>query len=241
MKLDISIFFPAYNEEENITPLLEKATQVMKKYANNYELIVVVYEASTDKSIQLVKEFAEKDNHIKLVIQPKDKKGVGYAIRMGFDAAKYEHIFYTDADNQFDLEEIENFLSHISNFDIIAGYRKKRNDNFLRILTAKIYNLIVWIFFGIKEKDVDCAFRYVNKKIFEKVKLVCTLGVGTTELLAKARKAGYKIKELPVTHYPRAFGESKFEGKGVNLPRLSVVISLIKEMKLLWKDMHKKI
>lgn len=241
MKPDISIFFPAYNEEENIIPLLEKATQVMKKYAGNYELIVVVYEASTDKSIQLVKEFAEKDSHIKLVIQPKDKKGVGYAIRMGFESAKYEHIFYTDADNQFDLEEIGNFLSHINNFDVIAGYRKKRNDNFLRILTAKIYNLIVRILFGIKEKDVDCAFRYVNKKIFEKVKLVCTLGVGTTELLAKARKAGYKIRELPVTHYPRAFGESKFEGKGVNLPRFGVVMSLIKEMRLLWKDMHKKI
>ncbi len=240
MKPDISIFFPAFNEEENIRPLLEKATSVMNKFANNYEIIIVVFEASTDNTINIVNEIIAKDNHVRLVIQPKEMKGIGYAIRQGFDSAKYEHIFYTDADNQFELEEIDRFVPYIGDYDVIAGYRKKRNDPFLRILTAIVYNIIVKILFGIKERDVDCAFRYVNKRVFEEVNLICKYGMGTSELLAKARKYGYKIKEIPVTHYPRKLGQSKFEGKRANLPRVGVVMSLVKELNLLWRDMHRK-
>ena len=237
MKPDITIFFPAYNEEENIRHLLENATQVMKSYANNYEILVIIYEGSTDNTIQIVKESCIKNTDIKLVIQPKEKKGVGYAIKIGFENAKYENIFYTDSDNQFDIKEISRFLPYIYEYDVIAGYRKNRNDPILRIISAKIYNLIMKLLFRVKERDVDCAFRYVNKRIFQKFNLVCSLGLGTTELLAKARIHKFKIKEIPVTHYPRIAGKSVFEGKLINLPTLSVVFDLIKEIRMLKKDL----
>lgn len=239
MKPDISIFFPAYNEEENIIPLIKKATKVLQTHANQYEIIVIVYEGSTDNTIPIVNELAKSNSHIRLVIQPKDKKGVGHAILMGFQEAKYQNIFYTDSDNQFDLNEIENFLPCISEYDIIAGYRKKRKDPLPRLFTSKVYNLLVKILFRVKEKDVDCAFRYVNKKIFEKVKLICKLGLGTTEILVKARKYGYKIKQIPVTHYPRLAGKSVFEAKGLSLPKPRVVLDLLKEMKVLKEDLKK--
>lgn len=240
MKPDISIFFPAYNEEANIKPLLEKATNLMKELAENYEIIVVVYEGSSDNTINIVKGLSKKDNHIMLVLQPKAKKGIGYAIRMGFQSAKYPHIFYTDSDNQFELNEVKLFLPYIREYDIVAGFRKSRKDPFLRIFTSKVYNIIVKILFGVKERDVDCAFRYANKKIFEKINLVCNRGLGTSELLVKARKFGYKIKEIPVTHYQRKQGKSKFEGKFIAIPKPKVVFELIREMRALWKDLHSK-
>ena len=122
------MFFPAYNEEENIPKLLESATKILKEVANDYEILVIVYEGSTDGTIDIVKKFTDKNKKIKLLLQPKDKKGIGYAKIMGFKNAKYPHIFYADSDNQFDLNDFKKFLPYIDNNDIIAGYRIKRHD-----------------------------------------------------------------------------------------------------------------
>lgn len=239
MKPDISMFFPAYNEEENIKELIRGAELVLKDVANRHEIIIIVYEGSMDSTIEIVKELSKKDKDIKLVIQPKDKKGVGYAIKMGFDNAKYPYIFYSDSDNQFDLGEFKKFLPYIPSYDIIAGYRINRQDPLTRIITSKIYNIMMSILFGVKERDVDCAFRLVNKRVFKSVKLICKLGLGTTELLVKARKNGFKIKQVGVHHFPRKKGSSVFESKGIRLPKPKVILSLLKEMIILWRELHK--
>jgi glycosyltransferase involved in cell wall biosynthesis len=230
------MFFPAYNERENIVKLVSDAKRVLSEVANDYEVIVVVYEGSTDGTIDVVRSL--EDSHVKLVIQPLSKKGVGYANIMGFDVAKYEYVFYADSDNQFDLQEFKKFLPFL-NYDIVAGYRIDRKDPFLRIFTSKVYNFIVKLVFGAKERDVDCAFRLVNRRVFSKVRLNCRLGLGTTELLVKARRAGFRIKEVGVHHYARLKGSSVFESEGINLPKPKVVFDLIKEMKVLWKDLKR--
>jgi len=239
MKPDISMFFPAYNEEENIKKIIEDSNSFLKKNSKNYEILIIVYEGSTDNTIPITKELIKKNKHIKLIIQPKNKKGVGYAIKMGFDNAEYPYIFYSDSDNQFDINEFEKFIPYLDKYDIIAGYRMNRQDSFTRIITSKIYNFIVKLIFGVKEKDVDCAFRLVNKKIFKKINLICRWGLGTTELLVKARKNGFKIKQIGVHHFPRKAGSSVFEPKGFSLPKPRVVFDLLKEMFALWKDLHK--
>lgn len=238
-KPNITMFFPAYNEAENIPTLLSSAAKVLKETANNYEIMAVVYEGSTDGTIDIVKRFAAKDKHIKLLIQPKKKKGIGYAKIMGFKNAKYPYIFYADSDNQFDLKEFNKFLPYIKEYDVIAGYRINRQDPFSRIFVSKIYNLLMRFLFNVKEKDLDCAFRLVSKKVINSINLVCCTGVATTELLAKARKKGFKIKEIGVHHYPRILGKSVFETKGFNFPKPKVVLSLLKDMALLYKDLNK--
>lgn len=238
MKPDITMFFPAYNEEENIKTIVESGISLLRKTAGNYEIIIIVYEGSIDNTIKVVKELMKKDRNIKLLIQPKNKKGVGYAIKMGFDNAKYQYIFYSDADNQFDLNEFKKFLPYIKDYDIITGYRINRQDQFMRIFTSKVYNLMMKILFGIKEKDVDCAFRLVNKRVLKKINLICRLGLGTTEILVKARKHGFKIKQIGVYHFPRKKGRSVFESEGLSLPKPKVVFDLLKEMVALWKDLH---
>lgn len=239
MKPEITVFFPAYNEEENIRIAIDNAISVLRETAKSYEILIIVYRGSIDNTIKIVKELMKKEKRIKLLIQPKNKKGVGYAIKMGFEAAKYDLIFYSDADNQFNLNEFKKFLPYTKDYDIIAGYRINRQDPFMRLLTSKVYNIIVRIIFGVKEKDVDCAFRLVNKSIFKKIRLICNLGLGTTEILVKTRRAGFKIKQIGVHHYPRRAGSSVFESKGINLPKPKVVFDLLKEMAALWKELHK--
>jgi len=233
------MFFPAYNEEENIPKLLESATKILKEVANDYEILVIVYEGSTDGTIDIVKKFTDKNKKIKLLLQPKDKKGIGYAKIMGFKNAKYPHIFYADSDNQFDLNDFKKFLPYIDNYDIIAGYRIKRHDPKTRIIISRIYNAMMRLLFGTKERDLDCAFRLVNKRVINHISLICCTGVATTELLAKARKRGFKIKEIGVNHYPRILGKPVFEWKiGLNLPKPKVVIDILKEMFKLWIDIR---
>jgi len=239
-KPDISMFFPAYNEVENIPKLLGSAAKVLNETANNYEILVVVYEGSTDGTINLVKKYSRKNKKIKLIIQPKGKKGIGCAILMGFRNAKYSKIFYADSDNQFDLQEFKKFLPYIDEYDIIAGYRIKRKDPVMRIVTSRIYNLMMRILLNVRERDLDCAFRLVSKKVVNSINLTCNTGVATTELLAKARKEGFKIKEIGIRHYPRKLGKPVFEGKFLNFPKPSVVINILKETKMLFKEINLK-
>ncbi|MBI2541627.1 glycosyltransferase family 2 protein [Candidatus Woesearchaeota archaeon] len=239
-KPNITMFFPAYNEAENIPRLLSSAVKILREAANEYEILVVVYEGSNDGTAGIVKEFSKKNKNIKLLIQPKDKKGVGYAKIMGFRNAKFPYIFYADSDNQFDLKDFRKFLPYIKNYDIIAGYRIKRQDPTSRILISKIYNAMMRLLFKTKERDLDCAFRLVSKRVINNISLVCRTGVATTELLAKARKKEFRIKEIGVSHYPRKFGQPVFEGGFLNLPRPKVVSSILKEIVLLYRDLNRK-
>ena len=176
-----------------------------------------------------------------MLIQPKDKKGIGYAKIMGFKNAKYPYIFYADSDNQFDLNEFRKFLPYIQKYDVIAGYRIERHDPKIRIVTSNIYNLMMRFLFGAKERDLDCGFRLVSKKVINNISLVCSTGLATTELLAKSRKKGFKIKEIGVNHYPRILGKPVFDWEiGLNLPKPKVVMDILKETAKLWIDMRKK-
>ncbi len=238
-KPDITMFFPAYNEAENIPKMLNSAVKVLKDVANEYEILVVVYGGSTDGTIDTVKKFEKKNKKIRLLIQPKEKKGIGYAKIMGFTNAKYPYIFYADSDNQFDLNDFRKFLPYIGKYDIIAGYRIERNDPKTRIVISKIYNSVMKVLFGAKEKDLDCAFRLVSKKVINSISLTCSTGLATTEILVKARKKGFSIKEVGVNHYPRILGKPVFEWEiGLNLPKPKVVMNILKETAKLWIDMR---
>lgn len=237
---ELTMFFPAYNEEDNVEKTITSAKAVLDNYAENYEIMIVLYEGSTDRTRQIVESYAEKDPRITLLIQPKDQQGMGIALKMGLTQAKYDTVFYSDADNQFNLEEFKKFLPYVNGSDLIVGYRIKRQDPFMRILVACAYNLLMRTLFDIRERDVDCAFRFVKKRIFEKVALNRRYGVGSSEILHKARQHGYQIIEVGVTHYPRTAGLPVFEVKGnfLNMVSPILVLQMLKEVWLLWKEIH---
>lgn len=238
---DLSMFFLLYNEEDNIRPLLDSALTVAQEVAETYELLPVIFEGSTDRTIPIAQELAASNPCIRVIVQPRNRPGMGNAIRVGFENARYSHIFYADGDNQFDLQEFKKFLPQIGEPSVIAGYRIKRQDPKFRLLSSRVYNIIVKTLFGVKERDVDCAFRYVHKHVLDKLTLVCATGLGTTEILVKARRAGFPIHEVGVTHYPRTAGQPIFEVKSswniLNIPKPKVVVDLLKEMSILQQSL----
>jgi glycosyltransferase involved in cell wall biosynthesis len=228
---ELSVFFPAYNEEVALKETIEKADKILKKTAEEYE-IIIVNDGSKDKTGEIADRLAKKNKLIRVIHHPQNR-GYGAALKSGFYQAKYPWIVFTDADGQFDFSEITKFFEtqEKTGADLVIGYYFKRKVPFYRILASKyLWELPVFLLFGLKVKDIDCGFKLVRKEVIEKIpKLEAERGPFiTTELLVKAKKAGFKITEIGVHHYPRRAGQST----GVSL---KVIFSAYSDLIRLWK------
>ena len=203
---EISVFFPAYNEESNIKKVVLLTQSILENIAKKYE-IIIIDDGSKDKTSEEVNKI--KNNKIRLIKHDKNK-GYGAALASGFYNSKYELIAFTDADGQFDFSEIKNFVSKQkeTNADLVIGYYIKRRVSFIRKLNTLLWQLIVRILFSLKVKDIDCGFKLIKKSVIEKIpKLESQRGAFiSTEFLVKAKLTGFKIIEIPVHHYPREQG-----------------------------------
>ncbi len=201
----LSVFFPAYNEEHNIANTVLETTAFLKAKKIDYE-ILVVDDGSKDNTREIVLNLAKKDRKIKL-IEHKKNRGYGGALKTGMKSAKYEWICYTDSDGQFDFSELADFLPHTKNYDLIVGYRKDRKDNKLRHFFARCLQVGDFILFGIWMKDIDCGFKLFKKEVVAGVGPLATESAITeTEFIVRAKRKGYKMKEIPVTHKARVEG-----------------------------------
>ena len=205
MVTQLSLFLPAYNEEENLPTLIKDCDQFLKANLKQYE-IIVVDDGSSDNTRSLVGEIQKKYPHLSLVSHS-GNQGYGQAIRTGIKAANYPWVFFMDSDNQFKIQDLNQFLTH-PDFDLVIGYRIRRSDPIRRLLASKVYGLFVKTLFGLKVRDIDCAFKMMKKKSVEKLNFVSNSFFASTELLVLAKKSGLTIKEIGVHHYPRRAGNS---------------------------------
>lgn len=230
---ELSVFLPAYNEEGNIKKVILKTKAVLQKVASKWELIIV-NDGSKDKTLEIVQGLAKNDNHFKIV-NHKINSGYGASLASGLYASKYKWISFIDSDGQFDFGEITNFIDKQkeTNADLVIGYYKKRQVSKFKIITSKIWEIAVMILFGLKVHDIDCGFKLISKKVVDSIShLESQRGAFvSSELLIKAKKKGFKIVEIPVTHYPRLQGE----GTGRNI---NVIIQSFKDLFNLWKKLN---
>ncbi|MBU1032099.1 glycosyltransferase [Patescibacteria group bacterium] len=225
----LSVFFPCVNEEGNIENTVRSAEQVLKRLKLNYE-IIIIDDGSTDKTGQIADKLASRDSRIRVIHHSKNL-GYGEALKSGFYNARYDVIVYTDGDRQFDFAEVSKFLEKIDNYDLVIGYRIKRQDPLFRILFKQGWKLSLLTFFGLTLKDVDCGFKMVRREVLDKIpRLESARGAMiNAELAIKAKKAGFKIAQVGVTHYPRLSGKPT----GAN-PKV-IIKSFVDLLKLWWK------
>ncbi len=208
-KYNISAFFPVYNDKGTVKLMVERMHKVLKKIAENYE-IIIIDDCSPDNSGKIADEIARKDKKVR-VIHHKENKGYGGALKSGFEAARKQLIFYTDGDAQYDVEELEKLIPFIDNYDVVNGYKISRGDSFYRVVIGELYNFIVGkLLFSLKVKDMDCDFRLMKREIFGDINLEANDGSICLEMMKKIQNAGYTLKNVPVHHYPRVYGKSQF-------------------------------
>lgn len=202
--LSVSVILPAYNEGDNILSIIIKSREVLSGYFKDWE-IIVVDDGSKDNTRYIVEKVSQEDRRIRIISHVKNV-GYGGALRTGFRNSRYNLIFFTDSDSQFDMEEIRSLLPYLEQSDMVAGYRIRRADPMHRLLNAWLYNWLVKVIFRIKIRDVNCAFKFIKRDVLDAVSLESNGALINAELLYKARKKGFRILETGVHHYPRKTG-----------------------------------
>ncbi len=200
----LSVFFPAYNEEANVENMVRVAQKVLPEVADKWE-IIPVNDGSKDKTGEIIDRLAKEDPNVRPVHHEKNQ-GYGGAVISGYNASRYDYVFFTDGDLQFDLREITLLIEKLDEGDLILGYRKNRRDPAMRKLNAFMWGSLVKFLFGFQVRDVDCAFKLMKRKVIDKVHLSAGGAMVSTELLARSNKAGFRFVEVGVTHYPRVAG-----------------------------------
>ena len=202
----ISAVLPAFNEQDNIVEAIAESGAAMARCASEYE-IIVVDDGSTDQTGEIVGRLAESDPRIRL-IEHERNQGYGGALYSGFRAARFEWVFLTDADRQFEVSELASFIPHCDGYDLILGYRRPRRDPYMRRLNAFGWNMLVDLLFGYTARDVDCAFKLFRRSIFDNMVVRSRGATLSTEFLVRSRRAGYRFLEKSVSHRPRGFGSA---------------------------------
>jgi len=208
-KYSISAFFPVYNDWGTISSMVFLVSRVLEKVADTYE-IILVDDGSRELTKKVLEELEKKVGNLRIIRHDKNR-GYGGALKSGFYGAKYELIFYTDGDAQYNPSELELLLQKFNDdVDIVNGYKISRSDPVYRKIAGRLYHYITKLFFGFKIRDVDCDFRLIRRKIFDDVVLEYNSGVICVELVARLTKRGYRFAEVPVHHYYRVSGKSEF-------------------------------
>jgi glycosyltransferase involved in cell wall biosynthesis len=172
--------------------------------------VIVVNDGSADATPAIVDELARTYPHVRVIHHAKNR-GYGGALQTGFRSATKELIFYTDGDAQYDPAELAALWAKMTpDADLVNGYKIRRSDPLHRIIIGRLYHHIVSLMFGLTVRDVDCDFRLMRRTIFERIDLEKTSGVICLELMKKIEDGGFRIVEVPVHHYHRAFGKSQF-------------------------------
>jgi glycosyltransferase involved in cell wall biosynthesis len=225
----ISLVFPMFDEEANVGPLLASALSLAPQLAADFE-IIVVDDGSRDGSAAIVEAQGRLDSRVRLLRHPTNI-GYGAALRSGLRASRGDLVFFTDADLQFDLREIENLLAHANDFDIVAGYRAPRRDPWRRRVLAFGWGVLVRTLFGLRVRDIDCAFKVFQRPVLDALPIASIGAFVNTELLLRARGHGFRIHEVPVTHHPRIAGRAKGATPRVVLRALVELATLFRELR----------
>ena len=218
----LSVVLPAYEEEPNLPSLLERALEVLPEVADEWE-VIVVDDGSRDASVDVVAPYVDEHHpRVRLLRHPRNL-GYGAALRSGFEHARGDLVFYTDADHQFDLGELAWFVPAIVEADVVIGFRVYRYDSVLRCILAWGYNRLVSVLFRVRCRDVDCAYKLFRREALEAIEVETSDFFVDTELVAKARRQGFRVVERGVRHYPRAAGRTTVQAS--DIPRTLRVVA----------------
>lgn len=229
-KPSISFFCPAYYDEGNLPLLIPKVVGTLKKHASKFE-IVIIEDHSPDHTAEVADKLALEFKPYVRVIHHKKNLGYGGALRNGFKHAnKYDYVFYTDGDMQYNVKELNRLLPYLNNYKIIVGFRSKRALRLSRLIQTKIYNWIVRILFGLKVKDINCSMKIIDRKLLNTIRLTSKHGFIDAELLIKLKD--YPIKEVEVSHFSRKFGKASGGS-------MKVVWGTLSEMMMLYLNKNK--
>ena len=221
----LSAFFPCRNEANHVQTMAQRTLAVLPHVAERYELIIVD-DGSTDGTEKIADQIAASDAYVR-VVHNRPNRGYGGALKAGFRAARHEYVFFTDGDSQFDPGELPKLVERVDEADMVVGYRIKRADPLHRLVFGRCWGLLVRALFGLKIRDLNCAFKLMPRSVIESVEIESNRGFMVAEMMCKLARRGYSFVEVGVGHYP--------QDKGVGGSPGFILGAFVDLFRLLWK------
>jgi glycosyltransferase involved in cell wall biosynthesis len=200
----LSVVLPCFDEAGNIAAAIRNAGGAGAMTGGAYE-IVVVDDGSTDGSARIAAGLAAVDPHVRVLVHPHNR-GYGDALRTGIAAARMEWVLLMDADLQFDVLDLADFLPLAGSADALWGRRIQRQDTLGRRASAAAWNGLMHALFHVPVRDVDCGFKLIRRDLLQDIRLESTGAMISTELAVRCRAAGARFAEVGVPHHPRLSG-----------------------------------
>ncbi|MEG1338445.1 glycosyltransferase family 2 protein [Cetobacterium sp.] len=230
--MEISAVIPVYNEKDNIYPMLEAVETALRKGFKNYE-IIFVNDGSKDGSYEILEEVKKNNLNVKVYHFTRNN-GQSAAIEAGFKKSKGDLVLMMDGDLQTDPEDVYELLKYIPEYDMVNGKRATREDGFKRKLASKIGNGFRNFVTGDNIQDTGCPLKLFKKEVAKSYKMFNGMHRFLPTL---AKYMGYKVKEVPVRHYDRLHGQSKYKvfGRGFKAFKDVFAVRWMKNRMLNWE------
>ncbi len=233
----LSVFFPMWNEEAYIHRAIETATTECQALLAcdeilDYELIIVD-DASTDRTAKLADEIAAADPHVRVVHHPRNRK-LGGSMKTGFATATGDVVLYSDADLPFDMAEVSRAIRLMRYYeaDIVSAFRFDRTgEGSLRTVYTFFYNFLIRRLFGVRMRDINFAFKLCRTSIFDHIVLSSEGSFIDAELIIRAKKLGFTVIQFGVDYFPRTRGESTLAAGSVIRKIISEMVQLRRELR----------
>lgn len=219
----VSFFCPAYNDAGNLPDLIPSVVDFLEKNTEKYE-IYIIDDGAKDATGIVADNLAHKFPFVK-VIHHAQNKGYSATLKEGFTIGQYDFIMYTDGDNQYDVWDAEKYLALLKDNDIIFGYAIEKAVSIKRRLQSFVFNVLINMLFCVRFKDINCSLKIIKRDVFKHINIASSPygAFVDAELILKADKLGYEIRQFPVIHYERKSGLASGS-------KLYVILNTFKDM-----------
>tara|TARA_Y100000590_G_C15641824_1_gene985273 strand:+ start:167 stop:889 length:723 start_codon:yes stop_codon:yes gene_type:complete len=214
----ISLMFPLYKDKMTVKSMILKSLKVLKKTKLKFE-IVIIDDGCPENSGKIAKEMSKHNSNIKVHFHRKNL-GYGAAVKTGLRNCRYECIFATDGDEEYDVGDLPRLLKAFNKSDLVITYRFKKKYKTTRVIISWLYNAILRFLFRTNFKDISTGSRLIGKKLVKKIVLTSNSPFIGAELAIKSKFAGFNVNEIGIHTYPRTFGS----GSSVSLKNIVLTI-----------------
>lgn len=202
----LSVVIPVLNEANTLPELYSRLTKVANTAIEPYEFIFID-DGSSDDSFRVLAGLQQADSRV-AVIQLRRSYGKAAALAMGFQEARGDLIITLDADLQDQPEEIPQLVAKLNEgYDLVAGWRVKRQDGFGKILASRLFNTVTSWLSGVRLHDINCGLKVLRREVLDSLNMRGELHRYIPVLV---QWQGFKVGEVAVQHQPRRYGKSKY-------------------------------
>jgi glycosyltransferase involved in cell wall biosynthesis len=225
----LTVVLPAHNEAENLPSVVPEVISTLPRFTDDFE-VIVVDDGSRDGTRQILESLTREHPRLR-VERHTVNRGYGAALATGFRSSTGDFVMFMDSDRQFRIADLDLLSPFVGKFDVVAGFRKERNDPLHRRVFAEIFNVTVRVLFGVHMRDIDCAFKVFRGNQIRSLDLTAPGALINTEIQAKLRRIGATVEQVGVNHYPRVAGQATGGS-------LRVIVRAMRETVALWWQMR---